>query len=105
MTINLNKLIISKQLNAARFTQIFVKIKFVEITMENQTLTDFDDSQLAYQIGHEGYDRYLGKSFDEAETELKRDYGALLAQTSRPGLEWDKVKDAVRDAWDQSGTT
>ncbi|MBD2189940.1 hypothetical protein [Pseudanabaena mucicola] len=65
----------------------------------------YEDYQLAYQIGHEGYDRYLGKSFDEAETELKRDYEALLAQRSGTELAWVKVKDAVRDAWDQAGTT
>ena len=67
--------------------------------------TPYADYQPAYQTGHEGYDRYLGKSFDEAETELKRDYEAILAQTSGTGLEWNKVKDAVRDAWDKAGTT
>jgi hypothetical protein len=66
---------------------------------------NYEDYQLAYQTGHEGCDRYLGKSFDEAETELKRDYEALLAQKSGTGLAWDKVKDASRDAWDQAGTT
>ncbi len=96
--------------------------------MSNQTLTiaNFDDNywrqnygsrhyvekgatyegyQLAYQIGHEGCDRYFGKSFDEAEPELKRDYEALLAQKSGTGMAWHKVKEAVRDAWDQAGTT
>ena len=65
----------------------------------------YEDFQLAYQTGHEGCDRYFGKSFDEAEIELKRDYESLLAQKSGTGLAWDKVKDAVRDAWDQAGTT
>lgn len=41
---------------------------------------NYEDYQLAYQTGHEGCDRYHGKSFEEAETELKRDYEALLAQ-------------------------
>ncbi|PZO38861.1 MAG: hypothetical protein DCF19_15420 [Pseudanabaena frigida] len=93
---------------------------------QTQTLSTFDDNfwrqnyhsclyveqgmqyeayQPAYQTGHEGYDRYPGKSFDEAEAELKRDYEAALAQQNATGLNWDRVKDAVRDAWDQAGTT
>lgn len=116
-------MIINKQVNSSRSTQIFI-----EITMSNQTLkiasfddnywrqnhssrpytekgANYEDYQLAYHTGHEGCDRYFGKSFDEAETELKRDYESLLAQKSGTGLAWDKVKDAVRDAWDQAGTT
>jgi hypothetical protein len=65
----------------------------------------YEDYQLAYQIGHEGCDRYSGKSFDEAETELKGDYEAMSALRSGKGLDWDEVKDAVRDAWDQARTT
>ncbi len=64
-----------------------------------------EEYQSAYQTGHEGYDRYLGKSFDEAETELKRDYEAILSQQGGEGLAWDKAKSAARDAWDQAGTT
>jgi hypothetical protein len=67
--------------------------------------TPYADYQPAYQTGHEGYDRYLGKSFDEAEAELKLDYEAILAQKSGTGLAWSKVIDAVRDAWDKAGTT
>jgi hypothetical protein len=63
----------------------------------------YDDYQLAYKTGHEGYDRYPGMSFDEAENQLKQDYDN--SQKGNTGLTWDKVKDAVRDAWDQSGTT
>jgi hypothetical protein len=63
------------------------------------------DYQPAYQTGHEGYDRYHGKSFDEAEAELKLDYEAVLAQKTGTGLSWIKVIDAVRDAWDKAGTT
>jgi hypothetical protein len=81
----------------------------LEVTMNNQTTTEketpYADYQPAYQTGHEGYDRYPGKSFDEAEAELKLDYEAILAQTSGTGLAWIKVIDAVRDAWDKAGTT
>ncbi len=64
-----------------------------------------EEYQPAYQTGHEGYDRYPGKSFDEAESELKRDYEAILSQQDVEGLDWDKAKSAARDAWDQAGTT
>ena len=66
---------------------------------------NYEDYQLAYQTGHEGCDRYLGKSFDEAEAELKLDYEAILAQKAETGMAWDKVKDAAREAWDRAGTT
>lgn len=65
----------------------------------------FEDYQLAYQVGHEGYDHYSGKSFDEAQTELKRDYEASVSKQQQVGLDWDRVKDAVRDAWDQAGSS
>jgi hypothetical protein len=65
----------------------------------------YEDYESAYQVGHEGYDRYPGKSFDEAEAELKHDYEVLSAQDGGTGFDWDKVKDAARDAWDQAGTT
>jgi hypothetical protein len=65
----------------------------------------YEHYQLAYQTGHEGYDRYSGKSFDEAETELQRNYEAISAQKGGTILNWDKVKDAARDAWDRAGTT
>jgi hypothetical protein len=60
--------------------------------------------QPAYQAGHEGYDRYSGKSFDEAETELQSDY-AQLAQKGGISVPWQNAKDAAREAWDQAGTT
>ncbi|AFY75468.1 hypothetical protein Syn7502_03644 (plasmid) [Synechococcus sp. PCC 7502] len=64
----------------------------------------YEDYQSAYQSGHEGYDRYSGKSFDEAETELKSDY-EKLAQKSGIRVPWEQAKDAAREAWDQAGTS
>ena len=65
----------------------------------------YEDYQLAYQTGHEGYDRYAGNSFDQVEMELKQDYEDLLSLRLQVGLSWEQVKDAVREAWDQAGTT
>jgi len=66
--------------------------------------TCYEDYQSAYQTGHEGYDRYSGKSFDEAETELKCDY-EKLAQKSGMRVPWKKARIAAREAWDQAGTS
>jgi hypothetical protein len=69
--------------------------------------SNFEDFQFAYKVGHEGCDRYVGKSFDEAEPQLKQDYENVSASESsnHNNLPWEQVKDAVRDAWDQAATT
>ena len=128
----ISKQVKSKKYEAlcALYFSILIDI-LLEITMNNQNTTSINpndsydaywqenhgtrsyidkkipyaDYQPAYQTGHEGYDRYLGKSFDEAEAELKLDYEAILAQKAGTGLAWIKVIDAVRDAWDKAGTT
>lgn len=64
-----------------------------------------EDYEAAYQIGHESYDRYLNKSFDEVESKLKQDYESLCAQHGRTGLPWSQAKETVRTAWDEAATT
>jgi len=66
---------------------------------------NYEDYQAAYEVGHEGCDRYFDKSFEEAEFELQRDYEAVLAQQGVTGLDWNSVKDAARDAWNEARTT
>jgi hypothetical protein len=56
----------------------------------------YDIYQSAYRIGYEGYGRYTGKSYEEVETDLRRDY-EKTRRTS--GLDWNKAKHATRDAW------
>jgi len=67
--------------------------------------SQYEDYQEAYQIGHEGFDRYANQSFEEAESKLKHDYESLCNQHGRDGLPWSQAKDAVRDTWDQAATT
>jgi len=67
--------------------------------------SQYEDYQSAYQVGHESYDRYPNQSFDEVEHNLKQEYESLCAQHGRAGLPWEEAKHAVRDAWDQAGTT
>lgn len=59
---------------------------------------DYDAYQPAYRYGWESYRRYQGRSFDEVEPELSRDWEA---RQGRGHLGWTKAKLAVRDAWDR----
>jgi hypothetical protein len=52
--------------------------------------------QPAYRIGYEGRGRYPGKTFEEVEADLKRDYERTSGST---GLSWERAKNATRDAW------
>ena len=63
----------------------------------------YEDYQLAYRVGYEGYDRYAhtGQDYNDIEIALQRDYEAN--QTG--GLAWEKAKHAVRDAWDRAVTS
>lgn len=54
--------------------------------------------QPAYRTGYEGRGRYPGKSFEDVETDLQRDYERTRGTT---GLTWDKAKLATRDAWNR----
>jgi flavin-dependent dehydrogenase len=58
--------------------------------------TPYDLYQSAYRTGYEGYGRYPGKSYEEVETDLRKDY-EKTRRTS--GLDWNKAKHATRDAW------
>jgi len=58
--------------------------------------SDYEEYGPAYGYGVDAYTRYPGRTFDEVESELGRDW------TSRRGhsrLEWDSAKHAARDAW------
>jgi hypothetical protein len=65
----------------------------------------YEDYQAAYQVGHEGCDRYPNQSFDEAESQLRQDYESLCAKHTTSAMSWDLAKPAVQDAWDQAATT
>lgn len=56
----------------------------------------FDDYGPAYRHGAEAYGRSKGRSFDDAEPELKRDWERVRGNS---GLSWDKARDASHDAW------
>ena len=56
----------------------------------------FDEYGPAYRYGVDAYGRYEGRSFDQAEPELMRDWDRAKG-TSR--LTWESAKHAARDSW------
>lgn len=58
----------------------------------------YDEYGPAYQYGWEAQARHQGKSFDEAESTLQRDWDKARG-TSKLG--WDRAKQAARDSWNR----
>jgi hypothetical protein len=62
----------------------------------------FDDYGPAYMYGVDNYARYHGKSFDEIEPELARDWQRAKGKSQ---LTWEHAKDAARDSWQRVSDT
>jgi len=60
----------------------------------------YDDYQPAYRYGVDAYSRNPGRSYDEVEPELGRDWNSARGTSS---LEWEHAKHATRDAWHRAG--
>jgi hypothetical protein len=58
----------------------------------------FDHYEPAYRTGVESYNRNPGRSFDEVEPELSRDWGRARGNST---LEWEHARPAARSAWDR----
>jgi hypothetical protein len=56
----------------------------------------YEDYGPAYRYGVESYPRHAGRSFDDVETELARDWGGARGMSR---LEWDDARHPTRDAW------
>jgi hypothetical protein len=56
----------------------------------------YNDYAPAYRTGYEGYTRYEGRTFDDVQSDLERDYNATKGDSA---LAWDKAKGATRAAW------
>ncbi|MDM0002734.1 hypothetical protein QTI24_29340 [Variovorax sp. J22P240] len=61
-----------------------------------QAGTSYDDYSSAYRYGVDAYSRYPDRKFDDVEADLGRDWSTARGRSS---LEWDRAKDATRDAW------
>lgn len=58
--------------------------------------TPYESYQPAYRTGYLGRGRYLGKTFEEVETDLQSDYEKSKGNST---LTWDQARQATRDAW------
>lgn len=63
---------------------------------------DYDEFRPAYGYGVDAYTRYPGRTFDEVEPELRRDWSSRRGSSS---LEWERAKHATRDAWQRVSDT
>jgi hypothetical protein len=66
----------------------------------------YDKFRPAYRYGFESARDSLGRSWDDAEPDLRSGWERYQEESGTPSL-WDEIKDAVRDAWDRvaSGRT
>lgn len=55
-----------------------------------------DDYSPAYRLGYQGRTRYVGKTWQEAEADLARDWDALKGKSR---LTWDEARAAGHAAW------
>jgi hypothetical protein len=60
--------------------------------------SNYDALRPGYRYGWESANRYRGRSWNEVESELERDWSSY---GHRGTSTWQQVKDAVRDAWDR----
>ena len=64
--------------------------------------SSYADYAPAYQHGFDAYARHPDRSFDNVEPELMRDWTAKRGGSS---LEWERAKQASRDAWERVSNT
>lgn len=57
-----------------------------------------DDYSPAYRLGYQGRTRYVGKTWQEAEDDLQRDWETLKGHSR---LSWEQAKAAGRSAWER----
>ena len=62
----------------------------------------YDDYGPAYGYGVSGFGKYPGRSFDEVEPELAKDWAATRGTST---LVWEHAKHATRDAWTKLSDT
>lgn len=65
-----------------------------------ENAANFDDYGPAYGYGVSSYTKYPGRSFDDVEGELSRDWGGARGASK---LQWDQARKATRDAWERIG--
>jgi len=61
---------------------------------------NFDDYGPAYGVGTSAFSKYPGRSFDDVEPHLSRDWSAARGRSK---LDWTGAREASRDAWNRLG--
>ncbi len=64
--------------------------------------SSYDDYGPAYGYGVDAYSKYPGRSFDEVEPDLSKNWGTTRGDSD---LSWDGAKHATRDAWNRISDT
>jgi hypothetical protein len=62
--------------------------------------SSYDEWRPAYRFGYESADRYHGRSWDEVQSDLERDWETYPYRGETRST-WQQVKDAARDAWER----
>jgi hypothetical protein len=60
----------------------------------------FDRFRPAYRYGFESAQHHVGRSWDDAEPDLRRGWDRYEHRGEHQST-WDEIKEAVRDAWDR----
>jgi hypothetical protein len=60
----------------------------------------YDRFRPAYRYGFESARHDLGRSWDDAEPDLRGGWERSQTESDTPSA-WEEIKDAVRDAWDR----
>jgi len=56
----------------------------------------YDEFGPAYRYGVDSYSKYQGRSFDDVDADLSRDWGSTRGSST---LDWERARPAARDAW------
>ena len=60
----------------------------------------YDRFRPAYRYGFESAQHHVGRSWDEAEEDLRKGWDRYEHRSANPST-WNEIKEAVRDAWDR----
>ena len=66
-----------------------------------ENATSFDDYGPAYDYGVSSYVKHSGRSFDDAQADLARDWPGARGASK---LQWAQARHATRDAWERIGS-
>lgn len=65
-----------------------------------QSDRSYEYYQPGYRFGYESANRHRGRRFEDAESDLRRDWDVYEHRGSNKST-WDEIKDSVRDAWNR----